>query len=169
MFTINTLRENRARAWEACKNYLDTHRTENGTLSAEDNAAYERMEAEVVALGNEIKRMERASTLDAELARTVGSPLTNVPGSAAQAATGRASDEYKAAMLTALRDTLAELGLPPCPALLAGACGAALISACGFGTLVNVVYPLLGWMCAFALVSLLFYLPAGRGRGGPEG
>ena len=103
MFTINELRENRNKAWEAAKRFLDTHRTENGTLSAEDNAAYERMEAEVVALGNEIKRAERASTLDAELARTVGAPLTNVPGSAAQTATGRASDEYKAAMLTALR------------------------------------------------------------------
>ena len=97
MFTINELRENRNKAWEAAKRFLDTHRTENGTLSAEDNAAYERMEAEVVALGNEIKRAERASTLDAELARTVGAPLTNVPGSAAQTATGRASDEYRAA------------------------------------------------------------------------
>ena len=37
-FTINTLRENRSAAWEKAKTFLDTHRTENGTLSAEDAA-----------------------------------------------------------------------------------------------------------------------------------
>ena len=52
-FTINTLRENRSAAWEKAKTFLDTHRTENGTLSAEDAATYDRMEAEVIALGKE--------------------------------------------------------------------------------------------------------------------
>ena len=44
-FTINELRENRAKAWESAKAFLDSHRTENGTLSAEDNAIYEKMES----------------------------------------------------------------------------------------------------------------------------
>ena len=103
MFTVNTLRENRARAWEACKNFLDTHRTENGTLSAEDNATYEKMEAEVVALGREIERMERNAALDRELSLPVGTPLINQPGAGDSVKTGRASDAYKGAMLTALR------------------------------------------------------------------
>ncbi|MBR5379858.1 MAG: phage major capsid protein [Clostridia bacterium] len=103
MFTINDLRENRSKAWEAAKSFLDTHRTENGTLSAEDNAVYERMEAEVAALGKEIQRTQRAAALDAEFARPVDAPLTNVPGSEARVRTGRASDEYRSAMLTALR------------------------------------------------------------------
>ena len=100
---INTLRENRARAWEKAKAFLDEHRTENGTLTAEDAAAYEKMEAEVVDLGKEIERLERGAALDAELARPVGAPLTNRPGAAGEVKTGRASDAYKAAMLTALR------------------------------------------------------------------
>lgn len=102
MLKINELRENRAKAWEAAKNFLDTHQTEKGTLSAEEAATYDRMEAEVVSLGKEIGRMERREALDAEMNRPVGSPLTSRPG-AADIKTGRASDEYKKAMLTALR------------------------------------------------------------------
>ena len=102
MLKINELRENRAKEWEAAKNFLDTHQTEKGTLSAEDAATYDRMEAEVVSLGKEIGRMERREALDAEMNRPVGSPLTSRPG-AADIKTGRASDEYKKAMLTALR------------------------------------------------------------------
>ena len=102
-FSINELRENRNRAWEAAKNFLDTHRTENGTLSAEDNATYERMEADVVNLGKEIERMERREAMDAEMNRPVASPLTVKPGSGIDQKTGRASDEYRKAMLSALR------------------------------------------------------------------
>ena len=109
MFNINVLRENRARAWEQAKTFLDEHRTENGTLSAEDAAQYERMEAEVVNLGKEIERMERGAALDAELARPVGSPLTNRPGASGSVKTGRASDEYKSAMLTALRSNFRQV------------------------------------------------------------
>ena len=101
-FTVNELRENRARAWEQAKAFLDTHRTENGTLSAEDAAVYDRMEADVVNLGKEIERLERCEAMEAELSRPVSAPLTTNPGTAAQKS-GRASDAYKAAMLTALR------------------------------------------------------------------
>ena len=103
MLRINELRENRAKAWEAAKNFLDTHQTENGTLSAEDAATYDRMEADVVNLGAEIARLERREALDTELNRPVGSPLINRPGVSGDLKTGRASDEYKKAMLTALR------------------------------------------------------------------
>ena len=102
-FSLNTLRENRARAWEQAKTFLDTHRTENGTLSAEDAATYDRMEADIMNLGKEIERQERRDAMDAEFARPVGSPLMNVPGVTSNIKIGRASDEYKAAMLTALR------------------------------------------------------------------
>ena len=34
--TINELREKRAQQWEAAKNFLNSHRTEKGTLTAED-------------------------------------------------------------------------------------------------------------------------------------
>lgn len=100
---LNELRTKRANAWEQAKAFLDSHRTENGTLSAEDNATYERMEADVVVLGKEIERMERREALDAELSRPVSSPLTNLPGKETDMKTGRASNEYKGAMLSALR------------------------------------------------------------------
>jgi len=108
-FTINELRENRNRAWEQAKAFLDSHRTENGTLSAEDGAAYDRMEAEIVNLGKEIERMERSAALEAELSRPVGSPLTNVPGFCTDAKTGRSSDEYKRSFLTALRTNFRQI------------------------------------------------------------
>ena len=38
--TILELREKRAKAWEAAKAFLDSHRNDKGVLSAEDDAAY---------------------------------------------------------------------------------------------------------------------------------
>ena len=43
--TIQELMEKRAKVWEAAKNFVDTHENENGVLSAEDGATYERMES----------------------------------------------------------------------------------------------------------------------------
>lgn len=108
-FTINELRENRAKSWEAAKAFLDSHRTDNGTLSTEDSAVYDRMEAEIIALGKEIERMERSAALEAELSRPVGSPLTNIPGSVLDTKTGRASDAYKHSFLTALRSNFRQV------------------------------------------------------------
>ena len=108
-FTINELRENRAKSWEAAKAFLDSHRTDKGTLSAEDSETYDRMEAEIIALGKEIERMERSAALEAELSRPVGSPLTNIPGSAIDTKTGRASDAYKHSFLTALRSNFRQV------------------------------------------------------------
>ena len=41
--TINELRVKRAQAWEAAKAFLESHRTEKGILSAEDDATYTKM------------------------------------------------------------------------------------------------------------------------------
>ena len=108
-FTVNELRENRAKAWEAAKQFLDSHRNEKGMLCAEDVATYEKMEQEIIGLGEEIKRTERGFALDAELARTVGTPLTNIPGVDGRMKTGRASNEYKTAMLGALRSNFRQV------------------------------------------------------------
>lgn len=102
-FTINELRETRARAWEQAKAFLDSHHDANGFVSAENVAKYEEMEKEITNLGKQIEILERREARDAELAKPVGSLLTNRPGMTADAKTGRASDAYKAAMLTALR------------------------------------------------------------------
>ena len=44
------LMEKRKKAWETAKAFLDSRRGSDGLISAEDNATYERMEADVVAL-----------------------------------------------------------------------------------------------------------------------
>ena len=38
--TINELRTKRSKLWEGTKAFLETHRRDNGTLSAEDDATY---------------------------------------------------------------------------------------------------------------------------------
>ena len=59
MNQILALREKRANLWNQTKAFLDSHRGEDGMVSAEDNATYEKMEADVVALGKEIERLEK--------------------------------------------------------------------------------------------------------------
>ena len=54
MNQILSLREKRAKLWNDTKAFLDSHRDGDGMVSAEDNATYEKMEADVVALGKEI-------------------------------------------------------------------------------------------------------------------
>ena len=101
MDKILAMREKRAKAWEDTKSFLDTHTDAEGKLSAEDAAAYDKMEAEVVELGKDIERLERQAVLDAKLSQATTAPITNQPGEKAK--TGRASDVYKEAMLKALR------------------------------------------------------------------
>ena len=103
--TILELREKRNTAWDAAKAFLESHRTENGTLTAEDDATYSKMEQHIADLGKEISRLERQEAMEAELSKPVTTPLTSKPSSDMQKSskTGRASDAYKAGMLTALR------------------------------------------------------------------
>ena len=103
--TIQELHEKRNTAWNAAKAFLESHRTEKGTLTAEDDATYTRMEQDIADLGKEIARLERQEALEAELNKPVGTPLTSKPatGKQPEVKTGRASDEYRKGMLTALR------------------------------------------------------------------
>ena len=45
--TITELREKRAKLWNAMEGFLDTHRTDKGVLSAEDDATYVGMEKDL--------------------------------------------------------------------------------------------------------------------------
>lgn len=109
--TINELREKRNNAWNAAKAFLDSHRTEKGTLTAEDDATYTRMEQDIADLGKEIARLERQEALDAELSKPINKPLTSKPAAMTQpeVKTGRASDEYRKGMLTALRTNFKQI------------------------------------------------------------
>ena len=113
MNKILELREKRAKAWETAKAFLDTKRGADGIVSAEDTAVYDKMEADVVALGNEIDRLEKQEALDRELSKPLNMPLTgrpNIPGM--ETRSGRASDEYRKAFWNAMRTRAGE-GLDP--------------------------------------------------------
>ena len=102
--TINELRNKRAKLWEGTKAFLETHRRENGTLSAEDDATYAKMEQEISDLGREISRLERQEAMDAELSKPVSTPITTRPGAAKEdTKTGRASDAYRKNFWNAMR------------------------------------------------------------------
>ena len=106
MKTILELIEQRNKAWTAAKNFAESHQNAQGILSDEDSAVYDRMEKEIMDITREINRMQRADALEAELNKPTSAPLTGKPDSTSftgSGKVGRASDEYKNAMLTALR------------------------------------------------------------------
>ena len=106
MNQILELRDKRAKAWDAAKAFLDSHRDAKGTVSAEDAATYDKMEADVVALGHEIDRLERQAAIDREMSMPTSAPIVDKPQRPKpdeEVKTGRASDSYRKAMLTALR------------------------------------------------------------------
>ena len=109
--TIKELIVKRAKVWETAKNFVDTHENENGVLSAEDSATYEKMEAEIEDLTKAIDRHQKAEQREQELNRPVNSPLTGRPYSGRQEEpkTGRASDEYRKAMLNAMRSNFRQV------------------------------------------------------------
>ncbi len=104
MSKILELREKRAKSWDAAKAFLDLRRGNDGLISTEDTATYEKMEEEVVNLGKEIERLERQQTLDLELSKPVNSPIVNKPSASGETKTGRATDEYKEAFWNAMRN-----------------------------------------------------------------
>lgn len=108
MQKILELREKRAKLWDSAKAFLDSRRGENGLLSAEDTATYEKMEADVVNLGKEIERLERQAALDLELAKPTRAPITHKPSQHQEPEkTGRASGEYQAAFWKAMKSKTA--------------------------------------------------------------
>lgn len=104
MNQILALREKRADLWNQTKAFLDSHRGEDGMVSAEDNATYEKMEADVVALGKEIERLERQAAIDREMDQPTAAPLVSRPTSVTAQKQGRASDEYRNAFWGMIRN-----------------------------------------------------------------
>lgn len=104
--TIQELYDARAKAWTAAKNFLDTH---GETLSAEDAAAYERMEQEIADITAQIGRLQRLESMDIEMQAPTSSPIVSRPSGAAQPQTGRASRQYALDMLTAIRSNFTKV------------------------------------------------------------
>ena len=104
MKQILDMREKRAKAWDGAKAFLDTKRSEDGTLSMEDAATYDKMETNVVNLGHEIERLERQAAMDMEMngptmTPLVGSPQVEKP----EGKKGRSSEAYRNAFWRVIR------------------------------------------------------------------
>ncbi len=104
MSKILDMRQKRGDIWDKAKAFLDSHTAENGLMSAEDTAEYERMEQEVVDLGHAIEREERAAELEREMNAPVSPNLASRPEQQRETKKGVASDAYKEAFWKHMRD-----------------------------------------------------------------
>jgi HK97 family phage major capsid protein len=96
--------EKRNKAFEAAKNFAESHATDKGTLNDVDYETYQSMEKEIENFSREISRMQRAENMEKELSKPINTPLTSKPqNSSGGAGKWRASEEYKSAMVRALR------------------------------------------------------------------
>lgn len=104
--TIQELREKRAKAWDTARDFLDSKRNANGTLSEEDSKTYDSMEKTIVDLGKEIQRLERQAEIESEMNNPTSSPITNKPNNThtGEVKTGTASTEYSKAFWNSIRN-----------------------------------------------------------------
>lgn len=104
--TIQELREKRAKAWDTARDFLDSKRRPDGTLSEDDSKAYDAMEQTIVDLGKEIQRLERQQALGAEMQAATSAPILTAPAAqtAAPEKTGTASAEYSKAFWNSIRN-----------------------------------------------------------------
>lgn len=108
--TINELREARNKAWQGAKAFVESKRDKDGLLSKEDAAAYDEMEKKIKDYSAEIERMEQMEAIENELNKPVNTPIVTKPMAVnGKEKTGRASDEYKAGMLMALRTNFKQI------------------------------------------------------------
>lgn len=109
--TIQELREARNKAWEGAKAFVESKRDKDGLLSEEDAKTYAEMEKKIKNYNAEIERMEQMEAIENELRKPVNVPIVTKPAAdkAKEEKTGRASDEYRNAMLTAMRSNFRQV------------------------------------------------------------
>ena len=107
--TIMQMIEKRNKAIEAARAFAAAHKNENGVLNDTDYAEYEQMEKEIQDISREISRMQREDAMEQELNKPINTPLTSKPFKGEIGSTGRSSEEYRKAMLGALRSNFADV------------------------------------------------------------
>ena len=103
MNKILELRQKRVTLWEKTKNYLEEHRGENGMVDAASLEQYNRMVADVKALGDEIQRLEDQMALDAQLSVPTTAPVQNAPAGKKTASAPTATEAYNKAFWDNMR------------------------------------------------------------------
>ena len=120
MNELMNLRDKRVQTWNAAKAFLESHRGTDGTLSAEDDAIFNKMMDEVDKLGKEVVRLEKLEALDVEMSKATSKPLASAPVTRLDeepvSKTGRGTkdydteggylvpDEYERTLIEALED-----------------------------------------------------------------
>jgi len=109
--TIQELMEKRKNLWEGAKAFIESKRDKDGLLSEEDVKTYNEMEAKVKLIGDEINRLKDQELLENELKRATSTPITQKPmnGINEEVKTGRATEAYKKAMLSAIRTNFRQI------------------------------------------------------------
>ncbi|HEN0920910.1 TPA: phage major capsid protein [Streptococcus pyogenes] len=105
MSKILEMIEKRNKAWEGAKAFLDSKRDKDGLISEEDAKAYDEMENKVHNYSLEIERLQKIEEMDKELSKPLSDAIVSRPMKVEDKPEkkGRARDEYKESMLTALR------------------------------------------------------------------
>ena len=105
MSKILEMIEKRNKAWEGAKAFLDSKRDKDGLISEEDALSYDEMEKKVHNYSLEIERLQKIEEMDKELSKPLSDAIVTKPMKVDDKPEkkGRARDEYKESMLTALR------------------------------------------------------------------
>lgn len=112
MSKILEMIEKRNQAWNAAKAFVESRRDKDGLLDQEDAKTYSEMEKKVKDYGAEIERLQAMEAMEQELSKPVNTPIVSRPQAGnpeEKPKTGRASDEYRKAMLTALRSNFKQV------------------------------------------------------------
>ena len=107
MKELMEMRDKRVQSWNAAKAFLESHRGEDGTLSAEDDAIFNKMMDDVDKLGREIARMEKMEAMDVEMSKATSKHLTSAPTTRMEdepvSKTGRGGNGYAKNFWNAMR------------------------------------------------------------------
>ena len=105
MSKIIELRNKRNTLWEQTKAFLEEHRDEHGLVAADAVEQYNKMAADVKALGDEITRLEDQMEMDTKLAAATSAPVHADPKASPKkgAVAPTAMAEYNAAFWNLMR------------------------------------------------------------------
>ena len=104
MSKIIELRNKRNTLWEQTKAFLEDHRDDNGLVEASAVEQYNKMAADVKALGDEIQRLEDQMEMDAKLSAATSAPVHTDPRIGQRKNTrATATEEYNKAFWDMMR------------------------------------------------------------------
>lgn len=103
MAEIQKLYDRRVDLINTARKYVEDNADENGALTAEQETVYDRMEQDILAVENAIKRQERIDARDTILSQPINQPIIGKLDKTTQDRLGTASDAYNRAFFAYMR------------------------------------------------------------------